>query len=505
MRTKASALNLIAAWMGQLLALVVQFVSRSFFVHYLSAEYLGLSGLFSNILSMLCLAELGIGSAMTYSLYKPLAQKNVEAVKSLMRLYRNTYRIIGAVILVLGIITIPIYPLFISEIPDIPQLDLIYFMFVFNTGVSYFYSYKRSLIVCDQRRYIESIVHYGCYFGYNVLQIVVLITTQNYILFLMCQIIATILENLILAKKADELYPYLKEKTVSSIAPKELAEIKRNVGATMFHKIGGVVVNGTDNILISKFVGLVVTGLYSNYFILVTAVNTIFSQIFTAITASVGNLNASEGKEKVTDIFNKTFFLNFWVYGFCTVCLFTLLQPFILLWLGESFLLDDLTVAIIVLNFYLTGMRRAVLSFRDATGTYYYDRYKPLAESIINLIMSLVLVQFLGIAGVFLGTTISTVSTCLWIEPYVLYKHILKTPLYVYFKKYAIYTIAVVFSTVIVSSLAELLQGNIYFVFAMKCVLCALVPNIIFFVIFHNTAEFKYFISLVKRFGKLHG
>ena len=195
MRTKASALNLMAAWVGQFAALVIQFVARIFFVKYLSAEYLGLSGLFSNILSMLCVAELGVGPAMSYSLYKPLAEKNIETVKSLMRLYRNTYRIIGSVILLMGILTIPVYPFFISGKPDIPNLDLIYFLFVFNTGVSYFYSYKRSLIACDQKKYIESIVHYAFYFGYNVLQIIILVTTQNYLAFLLCQIIANIVEN----------------------------------------------------------------------------------------------------------------------------------------------------------------------------------------------------------------------------------------------------------------------------------------------------------------------
>ncbi len=502
MRTKASALNLMAAWVGQFAALVIQFVARIFFVKYLSAEYLGLSGLFSNILSMLCVAELGVGPAMSYSLYKPLAEKNIETVKSLMRLYRNTYRSIGSVILLMGILTIPVYPFFISGKPDIPNLDLIYFLFVFNTGVSYFYSYKRSLIACDQKKYIESIVHYAFYFGYNVLQIIILVTTQNYLAFLLCQIIANIVENFTLAKKADQMYPYLKEKNVLPIQQKELSEIKRNIGATIFHKFGSIIISGTDNLLISKFVSLAATGLYSNYFILINAVNTIFSQVFTAITASVGNLNVLEGKEKVNDIFNKAFFLNFWVYGFCAICLQTLLQPFVTLWLGENFLLDHFTVTVIVVNFYLTGMKRVLLSFRDATGTYYYDRYRPLVEAFINLVMSLILVHVCGITGVFLGTAISTLA-CIWVEPYVIYKYTLRTPLRFYWKKYCAYTAVVVFSSVLVSYISSLLNGNIYLAFAGKILLCMTVPNLIFFLVFHKTTECQYFMTFLKKFKKI--
>lgn len=497
MRTKSSILNMAAAWGGQVVALLIQLIVRMVFVHYLSSEYLGLSGLFSNILSMLSLVELGVGPAMTFSLYKPLAEHDTEKVKSLMRLYQIAYRAIGIAILMLGIITIPIYPYLINDKPNISHLNLIYFLFVFNTGVSYFYSYKRSLISSDQKRYVETLTHYIFYFLYNLAQIIALVLTQNYILFLICQVVSTILENITLSKMADRMYPYLKEKNIAKLPQEDVARIKRNVGAMVFHKVGTIVVNGTDNILITRFIGLAVTGLYSNYTVVLNALKLIVSQVFKSITASVGNLSAVESEKKIAEVFYKTLFANFWIYGFCAICLECLFQPFISIWLGKDFLLDQFTVTVLVLSFFFQGMRQAVLTFRDATATYYYDRYKPLAESLVNLVASIALVQIMGIAGIFLGTIISTLAVCTWVEPYVLYKHVLRCPLNEYFKKYLLYCIVTLFAGIITCGLALLPRGNIYFVFIMRGIICAVVPNLIFVIVFYRTKEFSYFKNIM--------
>ena len=497
MRTKSSILNMAAAWGGQFVALLMQLIVRMVFVHYLSSEYLGLSGLFSNILSMLSLVELGVGPAMTFSLYKPLAENDTEKVKSLMRLYQITYRAIGAIILVLGVLTIPVYPYLINGKPDIPYLNLIYFLFVFNTGVSYFYSYKRSLISSDQKRYVETLAHYLFYFLYNLGQIIVLVLTQNYILFLLCQVASTILENFTLSKMADRMYPYLKEKNIAPLPREDVALIKRNVGAMVFHKVGTIVVNGTDNILITKFIGLAVTGLYSNYTVVLNALKLIVSQVFKSITASVGNLSAVESEKKITEVFYKTLFANFWIYGFCAICLECLFQPFISIWLGERFLLDQFTVTMLVLSFFFAGMRQAVLTFRDATATYYYDRYKPLFESVVNLIASIALVQTMGIAGIFLGTIISTLTVCTWVEPYVLYKYVLKCPLIDYFKRYFLYCAITLVAGLVTYSLSSMVHGNVYLVFLTRCVISTMVPNFIFFAFFCKSKEFIYFRNIV--------
>ena len=218
MRTISSILNLIVAFGGQFIGIIISFVARIIFLQILNAEYLGINGLFTNILTILSLAELGIGSAMNFSLYKPLAEKNKEKIKSLMYLYQKAYRIIGIIILTLGIAITPLLPYFINEMPSIPEnIYFIYVLFVVNTGISYFFSYKRALIISDQKRYIATFYRYGFYFLLNLAQIICLVVTKNYILFLVLQIIFTLLENIFVSMKADKMYPYLKEKNVGKL------------------------------------------------------------------------------------------------------------------------------------------------------------------------------------------------------------------------------------------------------------------------------------------------
>ena len=439
MRTKYSILNVTTAWIGQLSVLLFQLFNRFVFVRTLSAEYLGVSGLFSNVLSLLAFAELGVGSAMTFSLYVPLVQHDNEKIKSLMRFYRNAYRVIGCVILIGGLLMLPIYPMFIAETPDIEHLDLIYMLYVINSAVTYFYSYKRSLIISDQKKYVDSIVCYSRSAMMNILQVVVLLTTHNFIFYLLCQFVCQFIENLVISKIADKMYPYLKGKNVSHLGKEDLKMIRRNVTALVSHKIGSMVVNGTSSILISRFLSLTVAGLYSNYLMISNAVSTIVGQAFSAITGSVGNLEASEDPGKILSVFHKVYYFNFILIGFCSICLLCLFQPFMLIWVGESYLLDNITVVVLVVNFYFNGMRRAILIFRDASASYYYDRWKPLVESVINLTISIVLIQRFGLAGLLVATTISTLSTCSWVEPFVLYRHVFFEKFSDFLKRFFLY------------------------------------------------------------------
>ena len=374
MRTKNSIKNLIFALFGQAFGLIISFLGRIVFVKILTDEYLGLNSLFTNILTMLSLVELGVGSAIVYSLYKPLAVNDKEKIKSLMLLYKKAYTLIGIIIMLLGIISLPFYRYLINEVPNIKNLDLIYFLFVLNTSISYFYSYKRSLIICDQKRYIATIYRYVFYFLLNVFQIIVLFLTHNYILYLITQVVFTWLENICISIKADRMYPYLNDKNIKKLDKKELNTISKNVRAMLFHKIGGVVVNSTDNILISKLVGLIAVGMYSNYYLITSALDTITAQFFNAITASVGNLGACTNSKKVKETFNTTFFLNYLIYGVITVCLLILFNPFIEVWLGKKYLFDFGVVLVITICFYLKGIRKTCLTFKDALGLFWQDK-----------------------------------------------------------------------------------------------------------------------------------
>lgn len=491
--------NLKYAIVGQILGVLISFISRMVFIRTLGAEYLGLNGLFTNILSILSLAELGIGPAMIYSMYKPLAEKNEEKIKSLMHLYKRSYITVGVIILVIGTLITPFINYFIKEMPDIENIKIIYIMFVFNSSISYFFSYKRSLIIADQKRYIATLYRYGFYFILNVLQIVLLILTGNYFIYLILLMLNTLLENVFISRKANQLYPFLRDKHILKLQDDEKKPIVQNVKAMMYHKLGTTVVMGTDNLLISKFIGLVEVGLYSNYHLISNSLNMMFGLFFQSLTASIGNLGASESGQKKIFIFNVINLAGYWIYAFASICLLVLFNPFISLWVGGEYLFSSGIVFLIIINFYLTGMRKSVLTYRDALGLFWYDRYKPIFEAALNLIFSLVLVKYLGISGIFLGTTLSTILVCLWIEPLVLYKYGFEKsakPYFVTYIKFAVLTLVVGGITWFVSSFLPLhgVSG-----FIVKIVICMIVPNSLFFIFFRKTEEFKYLYSIVKK------
>lgn len=501
-RTQNSIRNVAVAMMGQLGGVLVNLLARVFFLHYLNHTYLGLNGLFTNVLTMLSLVELGVGPAMAYSLYKPLAEGDVEKIKSHMAFYKKAYITIGLAIAVLGLLFLPFYTVFMDQVPDIPHLNVIYLLFVANTVVSYFYSYKRSLIVCDQKKYIETGVHYGAYFILNVVQIVFLALTQNYVLFLVLQVISTWAENFILARKADKLYPYLREKNVRPMDKADSQVIFRNVAAMSMHKVGAVVVNSTDNIIISKIIGLAAAGLYSNYYTIIHPLQTITNQIFESIVASVGNLSATvkDGDlRRLKETFNNVFFFAFWVFSFCSICLLNLLHPFIeFLWLrNRGWLLDNGTLIVLVINFYLYGMRRPCLTFRDACGVFWNDRYKPIFESAINLVASIYLAKRFGIVGVFLGTMVSTVTTSLWVEPMVLYHNVFYLRLREYFLRFGAYTLVGLGICLVTTWLCGLVGYSLLSLIP-RFLICLTVPNLLMVVLFYRRSEFQYFSCLAK-------
>ena len=415
-----------------------------------------------------------------------------------MDLYRKSYNIIGGVVLIIGILFIPFYRYLISEVPSISHLDFIYILFVLNTSISYFYSYKRSLIICDQKRYIATIYRYVFYFLLNVFQIIVLFLTHNYILYLITQVVFTWLENICISIKADRMYPYLKDKNIKKLDKKELNTISKNVRAMLFHKIGGVVVNSTDNILISKLVGLIAVGMYSNYYLITSALDTITAQFFNAITASVGNLGACTNSKKVKETFNTTFFLNYLIYGVITVCLLILFNPFIEVWLGKKYLFDFGVVLVITICFYLKGIRKTCLTFKDALGLFWQDRYKPIIESIINLVASIILGIKYGVLGIFMGTIISTVTTSLWIEPYVLYKYYFKENIIDYLYRFIKYTLVVVLTYLIVQKIVILISINGILGLLIKGVVSLILSILIMTIVFIKTNEIKHVKKIFK-------
>ncbi|GIN92572.1 oligosaccharide transporter [Siminovitchia terrae] len=496
-RTHLSLKNLSFALVGQFLSIIISVIARIVFVRTLSTEYLGLDGLFTNVISILSLVELGIGPALVYSLYKPIAEKDIELIKSLMKLYQKAYLIIGSLILLFGITVTPFIQFFIKDIPDIPYLHFIFLLFVCNAAITYFYSYKRSLIIADQRKYIDSTYRYSSFILLNIFQCIVLIMWKNFILFVICQLIFTLIENILVSRAANKLYPFLKHKNVAKLNRFVLKGIYKNVKAMAMHRIGTVIVLSTDNILISSYVGLVAVGLYSNYRLILAALNIVLIQFFEALKSSVGNFGVTESQKKTEKVFRKIFFMNFWLYGFAAVGLLCTMNPLIEIWLGKKFIFSMDIVLLIVIHFFLGGMRQAPLTFRDALGLYWYDRYKPIAESIINLVVSIILLKMMGISGIFLGTIFSLITTCFWVEPYVLYKYGFNLSSKSYFITYIKYTSATVLAGLISYGACNMLIGTTLLIFVSKILITITVTNTLYYLIFRKTEEYLYFKDLV--------
>lgn len=500
-RTENVIKNIKFTFLFQILSIGAAFLSRKVFVMVLSKEYLGLEGTFSNILSMISLAELGIGSAITYSMYKPIATNNQDQILALLRLYKEIYLIIGLFTAVVGFVFAPFLPKIIRGVSEIQDVKYIFLLYVINASLSYFYGYKQALIVAYQHRYITSVCKYGIKIILLFMQAVFLWYTKNYIIYIWLQICATLIENVILSFVANRMFPYIQDKGKKVLESETKKEIIRNTKAMLMHKIGGVVVAGTDNLLMAAFVGVTAVGFYSNYLMVVNGLNSIYTQFFRSLVASVGNLRATKETKYVLSVFQKVNFACGWLYGFSAICLFILLNPFLMIWVGKEYLLSQEVVFIIAANFYISGMRQSLLAFVDACGLYWHGRYKPLLESCVNLICSIVFARLWGIAGVLLGTLLSSVVVCLSIEPRILFKYGLNESARSYFTNYLVNTVCTFLIGLFVWYVCDKMHGIGIVSFCIKSIECLVLANAGYLMIYARKEEFLFFIrTMSKRF-----
>ncbi|MCF2595533.1 lipopolysaccharide biosynthesis protein [Pseudoflavonifractor phocaeensis] len=498
-RIRNSTWNLLSTFGSTIVYDLGYFLLRAVFVRTLSEEYLGLEGLFSNILSLFSLMELGVGPALVVSLYQPVAEGNREKIKSLMRLYRKAYQIVGCCVAVVGLCLTPFLQYLIKDPPEnIPHLRLIFLLYVLNTALSYFCIYKQSLFIAHQKNYLVTLWYNGARLMMLLVQGIVLLWTRNFILFLVVQICFTRGANLFISKKADQYYPHLKEGDVAPLDAESRQSIWKYAYASTLHGVGSNLVNSTDQIIISAFVGLVPGGLYSNYTMVTQALRSIMLKAFDSLTASVGNLNASADRAHLHTVFYRLLFLDLWLSGFISIGLFCMFQDLISLWVGPSFLLGWDVVLCLSVIFYLSSVRRTVLTFNSATGNYYHDRYKPLAEAAVNLVTSVLLARPLGVTGVALGTIISTVTVSFWVEPYILYKNILRDSWRPYFGLVLRGTALTILAGVVTFHLCCLVRGSGLLSFAGKFLICCLVPNLLFLLAYHRSEHLHYYLHLVQ-------
>ncbi|MDD3409221.1 MAG: oligosaccharide flippase family protein [Eubacteriales bacterium] len=492
-RIQKSMKNMIFSMSAYIITILLSFVERKVFVMTLPEEYLGISGVMTNILTILTISELGLGEAIMFSMYKPIREKDQEKIIALLNMYKSAYRVIVLVIVAISAAFLPFLPRLIGSVSiSLEEEYLIYALFVINTLDSYFGAYRRSTVIAYQERYVVSAIHGIARSIMYLLQIIILVLLRNYLLSLCIAIISTFSESLAIYHIAGVRYPVTKTHSKNKLPKDERKEIYRNIRAMAIHKLGGTCVTGTDNLLISWFVGVVQVGLYSNYVLIKSTIVTITQSIFTSMAASMGNLG-NEDKSYSYTVFNRIYFASSWLFGWCSVCLLCLYQNFISLWVGSNFLLDSSSKILIVISFYLTGMRQPVLMTREAFGLFWDDRWKAVAEAIVNLVASIALARVYGLNGIIMGTIISTLVTCFWVEPYILFVRGFKRSCAEYFMRYMKYSFAMLVSYFATDYLCGSIVGISYLGFAIKIVICLVIPNIIYYVFSFRQQEFKYF------------
>lgn len=431
-RTERSFYNLATAVFGQLFSFLLSFAIRTVFIHTLGEVYLGLNGLFTNILSFLNLSELGLGTAIVIELYRTVARNDEEKSRQYLALYRKAYYLIGSFILLSGLVVMLFLEHFINDRDSLEGIHYrwIFFLFLINTVFSYFFcAYRFSILSANQQEYKLRLVSYAFKILEMVLQIVLLLAFRSIYVFLGVPVLLGMLSTLLKGWLVGRWFPFVRERPSGRLSGGEIARTVRNIGAVAVYKISGCVNNSVGSVIVSTYVSIILVGVYSNYLIIISAVGTILEKVFTAFMAGLGNLNVEAGGDfaKKYRVFRTLSFLNFWGYGYCAVCMFVLFDPFIRLWIGEKYLLNPATEFVIVLNFLVSGLQETVGTHRGGYGLFYQGRYRPIASIVLNVVLAVCLVRTLpreyGVAAVLAGNILANLLITLWVDAWIVYGH----------------------------------------------------------------------------------
>lgn len=499
MRAKNSLKNIFFNIGGQILILLSKFITQKVFIDFLGVEYLGANSLIVNIISLLNITELGISTAITFSLYKPLAEQNNEKIKSIVYLYKKFYIFVGCLILLLGLLLTFFLQNFITTTIDIGVIKRIYILYLIQSVFSYFFmSYKSTILIADQKNYLVNLRYNIVTFLANIMQIIIIYSTKSWYLYVIVLVVSTILKNIWVGKKVDRLYPFIKEKKYKKLQEDEKIELYKNILGISTYKLSGTVLTSTDNVIISKFLNVTITGIYSNYQIISNALTNFINIIFSSITSSIGNLNVTEDCNKKEEIFNCLFLFDSWLCGFCSISLICLYNQFIGIYFGKNYIFSLFIVILIVLNFLTDGMNNVVTVYKDACGLFWKGKVRPIISASLNLIISFFLVKSMGVAGVILGTILSRFMITWWYDSNLIYRHVFEKGALSYYLKYTKYLFVTIFLGVITYSLCMPFMDYTIFGFIICLFICIFFPNMFYFIFFKNTKEFKILYKYIK-------
>lgn len=503
-RLKNSIYNTLANLFLKFGTTILSFIIRTYFIHILGEQLLGLDGLLTNILSLLSLAELGFSTAISFSLYKPLAKKDNEKVSQLITYFKKIYQKIALFILIVGLCLLPFLKYIVKDYTASDNIYLIYILYLINTVSSYFVSYSATLIEADQKYYETSKIVIFFDLLTSALQLIALLIFKNFILYLVVQFFARFIQRVVTNNYIQKKYKDINFKTEKELSKTEKNKIKNDIKGLLFHRIGDYAVNSTDNILISSIVNISTTGIYSNYLSLISVVKGLISSVMVAPTSSMGNLNVKESPKVKNNVFDMINYLCYFISGIATIGVYFCINNFITIWIGEKFLLSQACVFLISLNLYLTCVILPITTMKNATGLYYIDRYVPVLQAIINLIVSIIAGIFFGIFGILLGTAVSYLFVAMIIKPYYVYKYVFQAKVKTYYLYFIKNVLVLVFSALISYIIIKSITlNNILVQLLFNGIVSVLVYIIIFILISINSKEFKYFkglfINLLKK------
>lgn len=500
MRFINSLRNSGLAFAGQIITILMGFVVRWFFVHRLGQDYLGVNSVMESMLTILSVTELGIGTSVAFALYAPIDSGDEKKVAALMALYKKVYHVIGIVTAVVGPMLIPFMKFFTKEAADVSGLVLIYILFLSNTVLSYFFSYKRTLFSAYQQNYIKSLCEDSFAVIKYILQAVALVAFNSYIGYLVINLVCTVGANMAMSIICDKKYPFLKKYKNERLTKEDTAGLKRSVVSLIYQKVGAKLVTGTDNLMIS-YAKLSLMGIYSNYAMVISTVSRVVHNVLHSIIGSVGNLMVQKDSKHKNNVFEEFAFATFCFYFFISMGFSACLERFIVLWAGEDWLLSPAVTFIVILNFFLMGMRQPCIVVIEAAGLFNKLRMKAIGEVIVNLVVSFafLIVFQMGIYGVLLGTTVSMVSVCIWWEIMAVHKYSLNTSAKKYTVNFVVYlTVAAVgcFAAYYVNRLIPI-EGIAGLILAGLC--AVMLFGIIILAVYGRTRRFK---ALTGRFIK---
>ena len=496
-RTKNTVRNILTGSVSRIINIILPFFNRTVILYVMGTKYLGLSSLFTSILSFLSLSELGLGAAMVYSMYKPIARNDDETIYALLNLYKRLYRIIGFVVLGLGMALMPFLRQLINdEIPPEINLHLLYFIYLFNSVLSYWlFAYKNALLQAHQRNDVNNVISAVIIPASYAVMLGALWLTKNYYAYVIWQPVFTIITNLIRSRYVDRHFPHLKPR--GEISSELRRSITKKVAALIGTKLNTVVLNAADNLVMSAFLGLTVIAVYGNYYMIMSSIIGFLGIIYSAMTAGLGNSLQTETVEKNYRDFEKLSFMNSWLVGWCSVCLVCLYQPFMRIWVGEELMFPFYVVLELGLYFYIYQLRKIPVVYKDAAGIWWEDRFRPYVCMVTNVVLNILLVQIIGISGIILSTVFSLCISIPW-ENYTIFKYVFHRSSRAYYGKLAAYCGSMILGGLVCFWLCSLFGDGIPALMA-RAVICVIVPNVIFAALNCRRAEFRLARDMVLR------